>query len=180
MEELIKKIQSGDENAFKQLVQSMENDLYRIAKTRLRNDEDIMDAIQNTMIYTYKNSKKVKNLEFFKTWMIKILINECNKIYNSNKKNEKIFNRVVKNSSFNLYDTPIQNINDKINFENLIDKLNYDERMIITLHYNSQFSCTQIAKILNISVNTAKSRLTRGTNKLKKIYEEVNLYESKK
>lgn len=180
MEELIRKIQNGDEDAFKQLVQSIENDLYRIAKTRLRNDDDIMDAIQNTMIYTYKNSKKIKNLEFFKTWMIRILINECNKIYNSNKKNDEIFNRIVKNSSFHSYDNPIQNINDKINFENLIDKLNYDERIIITLHYNSQFSCSQIAKILNISVNTAKSRLTRGTNKLKKLYEEVNMYESKK
>ncbi len=180
MEELIRKIQNGDEEAFKQLVQSIENDLYRIAKTRLRSDDDIMDAIQNTMIYTYKNSKKIKNLEFFKTWMIRILINECNKIYNSNKKNYEIFNRIVKNSSFYSYDNSIQKINDKINFENLINTLNYNERIIITLHYNSQFSCSQIAKILNISVNTVKSRLTRGTNKLKKLYEEVNLYESNK
>lgn len=180
MKELIRKIQNGDEDAFKQLVQSIENDLYRIAKTRLKNDDDVMDAIQNTMIYTYKHSKKIKNLEFFKTWIIRILINECNKIYNSNKKKDEIFNKMVNTNNFSSYDNPIQDINDKINFETLINRLNYDERIIIILHYNSQFSCSQIAEILKLNVNTVKSRLTRGTNKLKKLYEEVNLYESKK
>lgn len=57
MEELIKKIQTGNELAFKKLTQNIENDLYRIAKTRLIDDDDINDAIQNTMLITYKNSK---------------------------------------------------------------------------------------------------------------------------
>lgn len=62
MEELIKKIQTGDELAFKKLTQNVENDLYRIAKTRLIDDDDIKDAIQNTMLITYKNSKKNQKL----------------------------------------------------------------------------------------------------------------------
>ena len=54
---LIKQIQLGDESAFKELTLLIENDLYRIAKTRLYSDDDIMDAIQNTMLITFKNSK---------------------------------------------------------------------------------------------------------------------------
>ena len=50
MEDIIKRVQEGDEIAFKQLTQSIENDLYRVAKTRLSDDDDIKDAIQNTMI----------------------------------------------------------------------------------------------------------------------------------
>ena len=50
MESLIERVQKGDEMAFKQLTQKVENDLYRVAKTRLRDDDDIKDAIQNTMI----------------------------------------------------------------------------------------------------------------------------------
>ena len=58
MNSLIKKVQSGDELAFKQLTLSIENDLYRVARTRLSNDDDIKDAIQNTMIIIYEKAKR--------------------------------------------------------------------------------------------------------------------------
>ena len=77
---------------------------------------------------------------------------------------------------FNSYENSIQNINEKMNFDSMLEKLNYEERIVITLHYNSGYSCSQIAKILKTSVNTIKSRLTRGNNKLKVMYEEVNNY----
>lgn len=179
MKNIIKKIQEGDEEAFKQLSQTIENDLYRVAKTRLKDDDDIKDAIQNTMVITYENAKKIRNIEYFKTWMIHVLINECNKIYNLNKRNNNLYNKVVSNVEFNSYDNSIQNVQDKINFDFIIEKLNYDERIVITLYYNSQFSCSQIAKILNTNSNTIKSRLRRSKEKLKKIYEEEYLYDIK-
>ena len=74
MKDIIERLQDGDELAFKELTQSIENDLYRIAKTRLKDDDDIKDAIQNTMIATYKSVKKIRNAEAFKTWMIKVLM----------------------------------------------------------------------------------------------------------
>lgn len=109
--------------------------------------------------------------------MIRILINECNKIYNLNKKNKKLFDKLIINTDFNTYDTSIQNTNDKINFETLINSLSYEERLVLTLHFNSRYSCSQIAKILNINVNTVKSRLTRSVNKLRKDYKEVKFNE---
>lgn len=179
MKELIERLKSGDEIAFKELTQLIGNDLYRVARTRLKDDDDINDAIQNTMMYTYRNVKRIKNTESFKSWMLRILINECNKIYNSNKKKNNIFNKLVGNSEINSYDNSMQIIQDKMNFEALIDSLSYEEKLVITLHYNSQLSCSQIAKILNSSTNTIKSRITRGVKKLKRLYEEVNLYETK-
>lgn len=179
MNDLIKKVQLGDELAFKQLTLTIENDLYRVAKTRLNSDDDIKDAIQNTMIITYKNAKKIRNIDCFKTWMVHVLINECNKIYNSNKRNSELYNKVITDIDFNKFDNSIQDIQDKMSFDSLIKKLNYDEKIVFTLYYNSQFSSKQISEILKISVNTVKSRLTRGKNKLKKYYEEVNFYGAK-
>lgn len=175
MEELIKRVQEGNEIAFKQLTQSIENDLYRVAKTRLADDDDIKDAIQNTMIITYKNARKIKDTNCFKTWMIHVLINECNKIYNKNKKNNDIFNKVVIESGFEHYEDPIQDVNNKMNFDSLIAKLNYDEKIVLTLYYDSGLSYTQISKILKKNVNTIKSRITRSVSKLKKYYEEEKL-----
>lgn len=169
MEDIIKRVQEGDEIAFKQLTQSIENDLYRVAKTRLSDDDDIKDAIQDTMIITYKNARKIKDINCFKTWMIHVLINECNKIYKKNKKNNEIFNKLIIDSGFENYEDSIQEINNKMSFDKLIEKLNYDEKIVLTLYYNSGLSYTQISKILKINVNTIKSRLTRSVNKLKKI-----------
>lgn len=174
MKDLIEKAQKGDELAFKQLTEIIIKDLYRIAKTRLNNEDDINDAIQNTMIITYKNIKKQKDIEFFKTWMIRVLINECNKIYNSNKRHIFIKNRITENPKINYFDTSIQEINDKLGFENLIKKLSYNEQIIITLYYNSDYSCEKISKILKMKKNTVKSIVLRARKKLKNFYEEEN------
>ncbi len=176
MEELIKKIQVGDDLAFKKLTQNVENDLYRIARTRLIDDDDIKDAIQNTMLITYKNSKKIKNYEAFKTWMFRVLINECNKIYNKNKKNKVICEKILKGSVYEQYRDPIEAVHNKMNFDILISKLSYEERIILTLYYNSCLSYSQISKILKANENTIKSRITRAVQKLKKLYKEVEAH----
>ena len=48
MEELVEKAKKGDRNAFTKLIMDVENDLYKIAKTRITNEADIEDAIQET------------------------------------------------------------------------------------------------------------------------------------
>ena len=85
MEELIQKAKNGDKEAFTTIMLSLEKDLYKIAKTRLKNDDDIYDAIQETIIEAFKSIKKLKNTEAFKTWIIRILINKTNDIFRRKK-----------------------------------------------------------------------------------------------
>lgn len=80
MEELIKKAQNGDKDAFTSIILDMNDELYKIARTRLNDENDIFDAIQETMISSYKSIKKLKDTKCFKSWLIKILINKCNDI----------------------------------------------------------------------------------------------------
>ena len=156
MEQLIEKAKIGDSEAYVQLITIVQNDLYRIAKARLSIEEDICDAIQETMITGYQHLKNLKENEYFKTWIIKILINKC-----------------IEN--FNLLDNKdeIKDTNDKLDFENILKQLNYEEKLIITLYYNSRFSIIEIAEILKININTVKSKILRTKKKIKKIYEEM-------
>ena len=57
MDELVKRAQQGDKEAFTELILLLKADLYKIAKTRIKNDEDIYDAIQETMIIAFKSIK---------------------------------------------------------------------------------------------------------------------------
>ena len=65
MEELIIRSKNGDEKSFTELILSMKNDLYKISKTRLNDENDINDAIQETMINAYKHLKKLKDNGFW-------------------------------------------------------------------------------------------------------------------
>ena len=89
MDELILMAQAGDEEAFTNMILYIKDDLYKIAKTRIANETDIEDAIQETMIETYKSIKKLNDPNKFKKWVIKILINKCNRIYRKNNRKRK-------------------------------------------------------------------------------------------
>lgn len=171
MEELVQKAKNGDTYAFTELILSIKNDLYRICKTRLNDDNDINDAIQETMINSYKNIKKLKENIYFKNWIIKILINECNKIHKIKYRDKNIYERLInENIENNKFESNIQSANSNIDFELLINNLNYEERIIVTLFYNSNFSSKEISDILNININTVKSKLLRAKQKIKNKY----------
>ncbi len=170
MEELIIRSKNGDEKSFTQLILSIKNDLYKISKTRLSDENDINDAIQETMINAYKHLKKLKDNAIFKSWIIKILINECNKIYKKKGKKQKLFEKIIIEENVTIKDSTIENINSKIDFELMISQLSYEERLIVTLFYNNRYSCNEISNILNMNVNTVKSKLNRAKEKVKKYY----------
>lgn len=166
MEELIKKAQKGDKNAFTDIILQIRNDLYKIAKTRISSDDDIEDLIQDTMIETYKHIKKLREPEKFKMWVIKILVNKCNKLY------KKKYRKDISIDEYNMENYIILNsqkdIEDDLNFYYLIKKLKYEERIVLILHYMEQYSVKDISKILRINENTVKTHLFRARERIKK------------
>ena len=58
MKELVEKAISGDERAFAELILNYQQDLYKIALTKLNTEYDIEEAIQETMISAFKNLSK--------------------------------------------------------------------------------------------------------------------------
>ena len=178
MEQLVEKAINGDAEAFTSLIQSINKDLYSIARTRLDNLEDIDEALQETMIIAYKSIKKLNNPSLFKFWIIKILINECNKIYNNNKKKQSLFEKIVgknKEEYTNVDDIQITNIENKMDIEQILEILNYDEKICITLFYKYHYSVEEISKILQCNSNTIRSRISRAKQKIKNNYKEGGL-----
>lgn len=167
MEELIGKAKNHDKRAFSELIMAIEKDLYFIAKTRLKNDDDIGDAIQETIYKAYKNIKKLRDNSIFKTWIIKILINECNNIY---KKKSK-YSISYEEKQMDKYIATRDN-SDNMEFEILIRDLDYDEKLILTLYYCSKYTVKEISKITKINENTIKSKMLRARNKIRKQLEE--------
>lgn len=74
-EDNIIRAKKGNKEAFINLIEENLISMYRVAKGILLSQEDIDDAIQNTILLSYKNINTLKKNEFFKTWLIRILIN---------------------------------------------------------------------------------------------------------
>ena len=164
MEELILSAQNGNEEAFTKLILSINDDLYKIAKTRISNEDDIANAVQETMIEAYKSIKKLNSPNKFKKWVITILINKCNRIYRRKYKND------VSIDEYNLDDIKTNNIIDienDLNFFDIIKNLNYNERIIIVLYYMEVYTVKEIKEILKMNENTINTHLYRARQKIK-------------
>ena len=148
----------------------MKNDLYKIAKARLKKDEDVFDVIQETMIISFKSIKKLKNPLCFKSWLIKILINKSNDMYNKRNKYNIISLEDVKDYKNRDY-IDIDMVDTILDFNFLCDHFEYEKRIIIMLFYMEKFTDKEIGTILNLNENTVKSKRTRVSQEIKKMIE---------
>lgn len=162
MEHLIEKAKKGNEEAFTEAIIFLEKDLYKIARTRFSSEDDICEVVQETIILAYKNIKKLKRNEFFKTWIIKILINNCNKLYRKKLKRQEIceFSDEILEKNYNKNDYEV--VIEKLDFEILIKNLNYNERITLILYYMENFTTTEIGKILKEPDSTIRNRISRA------------------
>ena len=165
-ENIVKLAKKGDKDAFMTLIDKNITAYYRVAKGILSSEEDIKDAIQNTIIIIYNKLYTLKNIELFKTWSIRILINQCNKIYNINKKLIKT-DKIENSSTYSI------DLDSKIDLYNAISTLANELRIPTILFYFDDLSYKEISDILSIPEGTVKSRVFRAKEKLYKILKEV-------
>lgn len=162
----VKKAKKGDKEAFLALINENRLNIYRIAKGMLKEEKDVEDAIQNTVIKAFESIKSLKKDEFFKTWLIRILINECNSILRKGKKYAS-FNETIVNGEY--YDTYKD-----MELTSAIASLNEELRVTTVLYYFEDISTVEIAKILDVAEGTVRSRLARARAKLKEVIGEEN------
>ena len=84
---LIRKAKKGDKDAFCRLMDEQVQSMYKVASAYLKNDEDVADAIGDTILICWEKMNQLVKIQYFKTWMTRILINKC---YDIRKKNQNI------------------------------------------------------------------------------------------
>ena len=77
IEQLVRRAKKRDPDAFTELMQLHEKDMYRTASAILPQDADIADAIQETIVKAFSGVHTLRNDKYAKTWLMRILINEC-------------------------------------------------------------------------------------------------------
>ena len=142
---------------FTNLILDSEQTLYRVAMSMLRNEKDCEDAVQTAILTAYEKLGTLKQEQYFKTWLVRILINVCNKQLRSAAKTTE------------LHDTDISSDSAKASTEirMAIESLPVNIRQVVVLYYIEQFAIKEIKQILKIPEGTVKSRLSKGRELMK-------------
>src|SRR6187549_1489905 len=75
--EVIRKILEGELSLFEILIRRNNPFLYKTGRSYHYSHEDTQDLMQETFISAYTNLSKFENRSSFKTWIIKIMLNNC-------------------------------------------------------------------------------------------------------
>lgn len=160
MDFLVKKAQRGDADAFVTLIEQNKSSMYKVAKGFFMNEEDVSDAIADSVLSAFEHIGSLNNPGYFKTWLIRILINHCNMRLREKKRCEVIefFPEI------NYIDRELE----FVEFQEMLNAFPEDCRMILLLYYGEQFTVKEISQILDMNENTIRSKLRRSRDRLRK------------
>ena len=141
---------------------------YRLAFSYVHNDADASDIVQNGAYKAIRASHSLKNLDFVKTWVYRIMLNE-------------IFDFCRKRKFESLdeieWDTGVEDYYENFDLKEAMKALSEQERMIVELKYFEDMKLEEIADMMNINLSTVKSKLYRSMKKLRiELEEEVTVF----
>ncbi|MBY8914168.1 sigma-70 family RNA polymerase sigma factor [Bacillus sp. YC2] len=164
-ERLITKARKGNTAAFEKLITAHQETLYKTAYLYLHHKEDTLDAVQETAYKAFLNIAKLKEPKYFKTWLIRILLNT---IFAMKKKQGDVipFEPQHEVGAVN------RNIEEYIDLRNALETLDEHVQLTIQLYYFQDFSIPMIAEQTGMAEGTVKTHLHRARKALKQELEK--------
>lgn len=143
---------------------------YRLAFSYVQNQEDALDAVQNAVCKALENYEKLRDEGAVKTWMYRIVVNESLGILREKKRMN------VSDDDF-WEDIPYEEAGFELpeDLYTHINRLDRDSQDIIKLRFYEELSLLEIAQIMEMNLNTVKSKLYRGLRSLKVSIEEAGV-----
>lgn len=174
-QELVKKSIHGDGQAFDELVLNYQNKVYALAYRYMSNEEDAYDMSQETFIKAYRSLKSFKGDSSFGTWIFRITTNVCLDEIRRRKRRVVPFSldeplatldgeevekeipdsslsadRIYEQKEFNQY------------IQKKLDEMKPEHKTAIILRDVMELSYEEIASVLDCSIGTVKSRISRA------------------
>lgn len=175
-EELVKRHLEGDEQSFNQLVERYTGRLYNLAYRMLLDQGEAEDVVQETFLHVYQALPLSQIERPFRPWVTTIALNACRSALR--KKRPLVFADMVpagddeENFVENIPaedETPAELMEGEeleTALRQAVGSLPEEDRMLLTLRYNENFSYEQIGELLHIPVSTVGTHLYRAKQRL--------------
>lgn len=141
------------ENLVKQDLLEYYDQYYHLAYRYMGNDSDALDVVQESAYKAMKAAHKLKNEENIHGWVYRIVANTSLSLLRKNKRT------VTLDQEVSVVDNIITNENEALEF--VLNHLNDEQRLLIHLRFEEDYKIEEIASIMNLNINTVKSKLYR-------------------
>jgi RNA polymerase sigma-70 factor, ECF subfamily len=182
---LIKAVQSGDQDAFEQLVRAYDHSVLRLAVNLLRSQEDAQDVYQEAFLRVYKNIHSFRFDCSFHTWLYRIVTNIClDQLRKKKVRKEEAtvvetaegpVDRMDSFEESSAHADPERNLqNSRLSqrIAGALGELTPRERMVFELRHYQGLRLRNIGEMLGTSEEAAKNCLFRATQKMRSVLGE--------
>lgn len=167
--DLIEKSKRGNKEAFTALMDRHKEMLYNTAFLMLKNEDDVLDAVQDTLLTCWEKLPTLKQNRYFKTWLTRILLNKCYDCLRLRSHFSDVGDSFDPGKESD-WDT-------SMDVRRTMERLPQTEQVILSLFYYDDLSTKEIARALSISEGSVRTRLNRSRNHFRRIMTEENVYE---
>ncbi|MEM1295065.1 MAG: sigma-70 family RNA polymerase sigma factor [Verrucomicrobiota bacterium] len=180
---LVERAQNGDTEAFDELIRKHSSKLYGLVYNMTSNHEDTNDLLQDIFAKAYRSLKRFQGKSTFYTWIYSISVNmTLNFLKKRNRQRKVSLDDVdlnIQNDSDFIESTSKSDPVKEVNILELQQRLNgamqalsEDHRAVVTMFDVMGMPHNEIAKILNVSPGTVRSRLFYAHRQLQNYLEE--------
>ncbi len=186
--EIINRILNGDKLLYEIIVRRFNPYLYKIGRSYNYNHEDTQDLMQDTYIDAFKSLSQLEQRSNFKTWIIRIMLNNCYRKKQKFSYKNECANETVHENVTQMFSNSNNNMQREIHIRELgnvieksLSKIPEDYRMVFSLREINGLNVAETSSVLDISEANVKVRLTRAKAMLRieieKSYTAEELFE---
>ena len=170
-EQLIEKALGGNKKAWLNLLRRYESGVYNYGIRMTGNNDDALDLMQEVFISVFRNLANYRGDGCFRGWLFKIAHYRCIEFYRRKRPNQSLDDVPEIESTALPMDELLLTNQQSHQLVSAMQYLPVAQKAVIELKFFGQFTFDEIAQQLDISVNTAKSRLYSALAKLKTLLE---------
>ena len=172
---LVERFQSGEPDAFDEIVDRCRGRVYSLAYRFTHNYEDSYDISQEVFIKVFRSLGKLKDTSAFDAWLRRVTINACMD-HLRRRPNEQILESFPRLDQEYVTDTgsirpdgPVEDGELHGMISRAVEQLPKQQKMVFILRHYEGLPLKEIAKTLNCSLGTVKAHLFRATRRLRKL-----------
>lgn len=175
--ECIRRVKSGDQGAFTDIVEAYQNPVYNLCYRMLGTPQAAEDAAQESFWRVYKNLDRYDPQRSFATWLLSIAAHYCIDQQRRKRLPTMDLDEIIEFSAEDPAPNPessLLNVEFSEEIQRQLSKLSENDRAVLILRYWHEFSEIEICQALSISKSAVKSRLHRARKHMAKQWSESN------
>ncbi|OPA75387.1 RNA polymerase subunit sigma-70 [Paenibacillus selenitireducens] len=150
------------ENSLVQCITDHKESIYRLAYSYVRNSEDALDIVQESIHKAFSSAASLKNPDAMKSWFYRIVVNTSLDFLRKQKRIQ-----LMDEETLESYSQGMPDVYQNIDLEKALEELPVKYRSVVVLRYFEDLKIEEIAEVLDENINTVKTRLYQALRVLR-------------